>query len=327
MPATIHRDFAHCGDPVRRHDFILLFDVTLGNPNGDPDADNQPRQLDTNHGFVTDVCIKRKVRNYVALTQPQEKGATNRIYVQDKGTFLNDLHKEAHQAITSPVAPAQAATPTLAQRNDARAWMCANFYDVRMFGAVMSTKVNAGQVRGPVQMTFARSLDPILPVDVAISRVALTDEKEQKASEKTAAPSPEPSDDADPDAPQEERFGRTGTFGRKSIVPYGLYVGYGFVSAPFAEQTGISRADLELFWTALRDGWDLDHSASRGLMSCRGLYVFSHQNRLGNAPAQQLFDLLNKPSVGSPRSFEDYRSGLTLDTDNVPPGIDLTVLC
>ena len=309
-------DYSACVHPEHRHDFILLFDVENGNPNGDPDMDNQPRvDPETNFGLVTDVCLKRKVRNYVGLTQPDEK--PNRIYVQDRGVYLNDLHKEAHTAVGIPAA--QAKTPERGKRDEARAWMCANFFDVRMFGAVMSTGINAGQVRGPIQITFARSQDAILPMDVTVSRVALTDEKEKDRTEREAGPKPE-------EGASEERFGRTGTFGRKWIVPYGLYRAHGFFSAPFAAQTGVTAEDLTLFWTALLNMWDLDHSAARGLMVCRGLYVFSHENKLGNAPAHQLFSKLElrpKGGVDTPRRFEDYT--LTLNRD-MPAGVTLTPL-
>ena len=197
--------------------------------------------------------------------------------------------------------------------------MCANYYDVRMFGAVMSTGINAGQVRGPVQMTFARSESAILPMDVTVSRVALTDEKEKDRAQREENQKTE-------DGATEERFGRTGTFGRKWIVPYGLYRAHGFFSAPFAAQTGVTAADLELFWTALINTWDQDHSAARGLMSCRGLYVFSHENKLGNAPAHQLFDKLElrlKQGIAAPRRYQDY--ALTLNRD-LPPGVTLTAL-
>jgi CRISPR-associated protein Csd2 len=311
-------DYAACADPQRRHDFILLFDVENGNPNGDPDMDNQPRvDPETNLGLVTDVCLKRKVRNFVALTEKDEK--PNRIYVQDKGVYLNDLHKESHKAVSIP--PAKAANPDRAQRDEARSWMCANFFDVRLFGAVMSTKVNAGQVRGPVQMTFARSIDPILPMDVTVSRVALTDEKDKDRAERE-----ETAKNAGEESGSEERFGRTGTFGRKWIVPYGLYLAHGFFSAPFAAQTGATSDDLKLLWNALLHMFDLDRAAARGLMACRGLYVFSHADKLGNAPAHQLFDKLEvqlKGDVTVPRRYQDY--ALTLNRE-MPDGVTLTAL-
>jgi CRISPR-associated protein Csd2 len=317
-----HPDFKLCIDPTHRHDFILLFDVENGNPNGDPDQDNQPRtDPETNYGLVTDVCLKRKVRNYVSLTEGE---APYRIYVQDKGIYLNDLHKEAHKAADIP--EAQAKNPERSKRDKARAWMCANFYDVRMFGAVMSTGINAGQVRGPVQMTFARSYDPILPIDVTVSRVALTDESEKDRKEKAERNAVAQSDDG---ASEDERFGRSGTFGRKWIVPYALYCAHGFFSAPFADKekgTNVSPEDLALFWNALGGMWDLDHSASRGLMSCRGLYVFSHENALGNAPAHKLFEKLEthlRDGVTAPRRFQDYV--VTLNRE-MPSGVTLTPL-
>lgn len=303
-------DFTICGDPTRRHDFVFLFDVADGNPNGDPDAGNMPRlDPETMQGLVSDVCIKRKVRDFVAVTKNEQ--APYRIYVQDKGIYLNDLHAEAHQAVGIPVDKKK--DPDRKKRDEARQWMCQNFYDVRMFGAVMSTGVNAGQVRGPLQLTFSRSVDMIVPMDVAITRVALTDEKEKTQTG--------PAED------DTERGSRTGTIGRKAVVPYGLYVGYGFFSAPFAAQTGVTREDLELFWTALMNMWDLDHSAARGLMACRGLYVFTHENGLGNAPAHALFDRVHiekKNGIQAPRQFGDYV--VRVDESNLPPGVRLTRL-
>lgn len=314
-------DFSHCGDENRRHDFVILFDVVNGNPNGDPDADNLPRQdQETNQGLVTDVCLKRKVRNFVGLTQ--DDAAPNRIYIQDKGIYLNDLNAESHKAVGIPAAKAK--DPDRGDRDKARAWMCANFYDVRMFGAVMSTGVNAGQVRGPMQLTFSRSVDPILPMEVAVTRVALTNEKEKAAAGKQTSPVADSEAAGEGAVEAEQRFGRTGTIGRKSIVPYGLYVGYGFFSPMFAAQTGVTRPDLELFWKALMSMWDLDHSAARGLMSCRGLHVFSHADRLGNAPAHKLFECVDVKPVGTPRAFSDYT--VTVNENALPGGITLTSL-
>ncbi len=260
-------------DPARRHDFVLIFEVTDGNPNGDPDAGNMPRlDPETNQGLVTDVCLKRKVRNYVALTQEGVPG--KRIYVQDAGVALNTLHSEAYDACGLK------STGSKQSRSDvdvARAKMCEAFYDVRMFGAVMTTGVNCGQVRGPLQLTFARSVEPIFPMDVAITRVAIT--------------KPEDAIVVVGEDGESKGKGKTTEIGRKSVVPYGLYVGHGFFSAPFADKTGVSEEDLTLFWEALRGMWDLDHSASRGMMACRGLYVFSHNDKLGRAPAQDLFEL------------------------------------
>ncbi|HXG23630.1 MAG TPA: type I-C CRISPR-associated protein Cas7/Csd2, partial [Chthonomonadales bacterium] len=302
--------FSLYGDPTRRHDFVFLFDVTDGNPNGDPDAGNMPRlDPETMQGLVSDVCIKRKVRDFVAVTKNDQP--PYRIYVQDKGIYLNDLHAESHDVVGIP--RERAKNPDRKKRDEARQWMCKNFYDVRMFGAVMSTGINAGQVRGPLQLTFSRSVDMIVPMDVAITRVALTDEKENTQAERAEDES--------------ERGSRTGTIGRKAVVPYGLYVGRGFFSAPFAAQTGVTREDLELFWRALMNMWDLDHSAARGLMACRGLYVFTHENGLGNAPAHALFDRIHvekKNGVQAPRQFGDYV--VSVDESNLPSGVTLTRL-
>jgi CRISPR-associated protein Csd2 len=240
-----------------------------------------------------------------------------RIYVQDRGIYLNDLHKQAHEAVGIPKEKAK--DPDRSKREEARAWMCRNFYDVRMFGAVMSLGVNAGQVRGPMQLTFSRSEDPVVPMDVAITRVALADEKEKQQSSTAQTASTE----------ETERGSRTGTMGRKAMVPYGLYRGYGFFSAPLAAQTGVSADDLALFWNAIKQMWDLDHSASRGMMACRGLYIFSHEDKLGNAPAHQLFDLMGeirpKAGVEVPRRFSDYQPP-SLDESRLPQGVTLTRL-
>jgi CRISPR-associated protein Csd2 len=302
-------DFSICGDPNRRHDFIMLFDVTDGNPNGDPDAGNMPRvDPETNQGLVTDVCLKRKVRNFVTLTKEGSKGYE--IYVNDQGVALNTLHQDAYNE-----EPAIKSTGTKQKREDietARDRMCRRFYDVRTFGAVMTTGVNAGQVRGPVQLTFARSLDPIVPLEVSITRVAITKPEDAQFA-------------VGEDGKEGKR--KVTEMGNKAIVPYGLYVGHGFFSAPFAKQTGVSREDLELFWSALVNMWDLDHSASRGRMACQGLYVFSHDNALGNAPAHKLFSrLATRPREGveSPRRYEDYV--VTLNGHELPEGVTLTRL-
>ena len=272
-------------DESRRHDFVLLFDVADGNPNGDPDAGNLPRvDPETMQGLVTDVAIKRKVRDWVDAylgDKPNYK-----IYVQS-GEALNTKHQRAYTAL------GKKSTGSRQAREDVeatRAWMCENFYDIRLFGAVMTVGVNCGQVRGPVQLTFARSVDPITPLDLSITRVAVTRPGDEEISE-------------------EGEGGKTTEMGRKSLVPYGLYRAHGFFVPSFAKATGASSADLEVFWTALQQMWDLDRSASRGMMACRGLYVFSHQNGLGNAPAHQLFDLISikrKDGVTVPRSFGEY---------------------
>ncbi len=317
-------EFQYCLDPNRRHDFVLLFEVTDGNPNGDPDAGNMPRvDPETMHGLVTDVCLKRKVRNYVALTREGADGQAADgydIYVKEKAV-LSQQQGRAYQALRleapaaaegegeSPAKPAKDKKPSRkadeAQTvNKARDWMCQHFYDIRMFGAVMSLKENnAGQVRGPMQMTFARSESPIVPLDVSITRMAVATQKEA-----------------------EDQGGDNRTMGRKALIPYGLYRGHGFFSAPFAQQTGVSSADLQVFWEALMGMWDHDHSAARGLMSCRGLYVFSHENKLGSAPAHQLFDRLElrlRDGVPTPRRYADYV--VTLNRD-MPQGVTLTPL-
>lgn len=352
-------------DPGKRHDFVLVFDVTDGNPNGDPDAGNLPRtDPETLQGLVTDVSLKRKVRNFVALVgEDQPDPGRLKIFVEHHGV-LNDQIRRAYveheeleageraektvedDAVVENLREAQEelpgafrftdvtdesdAKPTLSYsgeftdpefkavldelsealnpktrkllndlkkesdkagkpkkgRDDvekARKWMCANFYDVRMFGAVMSTGLNAGQVRGPLQLTFSRSVSPVIPQDLAVTRVAVTDEKDREKLQ---------------------------TIGRKTLIPYGLYVGHGFFSPHLAKQTGVTAQDLELFWDALVHMWSFDRSASRGLMAPRGLYVFTHDNRLGNAPAHKLFERvkvdLNDGGVASPRKFEDY---------------------
>ncbi|CAM3599791.1 type I-C CRISPR-associated protein Cas7/Csd2 [Deinococcus frigens] len=289
-------------NPAVRHDFVLLFDVQNGNPNGDPDAGNLPRiDPETGYGLVTDVALKRKVRNYVDALKGQEERF--KIYVQ-QGAILNDRNHRAYKALN--IKPKENV-----EAPGVRDWMCENFYDIRTFGAVMSVKeANAGQVRGPVQLTFARSASPILALDIAITRVALT-----KASDKTTR---------DEDG---EGVSGHGTMGRKAFIPYGLYVAYGFYVPTFAETTGFDGEDLRVLWQALENMWDLDRSASRGLTACRGLYVFSHESKLGNAPAQKLLtpiqpELLDRESP--PRAFSDYRvNGLDAA---LPQGVTLTRL-
>ncbi|BDP43477.1 type I-C CRISPR-associated protein Cas7/Csd2 (plasmid) [Deinococcus aetherius] len=286
---------------TNRHDFVLMFDVTNGNPNGDPDAGNLPRvDPETGLGIVTDVSLKRKVRNYVdALRGGEDR---YKIYVQ-QGAILNNQHGRAYAALGKD--------PKKATQGDiqaAKRWMCENFFDIRTFGAVMSTEVNAGQVRGPVQLTFARSVDPILGLDAAITRVALT-----KPDPKQAA---------------EDETARSGTMGRKAYIPYGLYVAHGFYVPAFARDTGFGDEDLAVLWQALVNMWDLDRSASRGLTACRGLYVFSHSSPLGNAPAHKLLDLVKpkrKDEVTVARSFDDYQP-VEVDTSRLPQGVTLTRL-
>ena len=305
-------EFQPCLDPNRRHDYILVFEVTDGNPNGDPDAGNMPRvDPETMHGLVTDVCLKRKVRNYVALTKKDVDGFS--IFVEEKGVLnrqIETAYKELNIDLSAdPIKSEDGKTRKTQNKGQgsevesARKQLCRTKYDVRMFGAVMSTGANAGQVRGPMQMTFSRSASPITPLDVSITRMAVATEKEAEA-----------------------QGGDNRTMGRKTLIPYGLYVGHGFFSAPFAQQTGVTSADLQVFWEALMNMWDLDHSAARGLMSCRGLYVFSHANALGNAPAHTLFAKLEtrlKTGVSAPRRYEDY--ALTLNRE-MPDGVRLTSL-
>ncbi|MEW6660767.1 MAG: type I-C CRISPR-associated protein Cas7/Csd2 [Thermodesulfobacteriota bacterium] len=295
-------------DPTRRHDFVLIFEVTDGNPNGDPDAGNLPRvDPETMQGLVTDVCLKRKVRDWVDATRGTE--ANFKIYVQNKGFALNALHRRAYEDLKIKPTGVKQKRPEVEQT---RAWMCRNFYDIRTFGAVMTTEVNCGQVRGPVQLTFARSVNPIIPLDLSITRVAVTKEQQVEFVETETG----------------MEGGKVTEMGRKALVPYGLYLGYGFINPHFAEQTGFSQEDLALFWEALTRMWDLDRSASRGRMACRGLYVFTHDSKLGKAPAHKLFDLIRvdrRDSQTPPRRFGDYEITVPEQKD-LPAGVTLTVL-
>lgn len=287
-------------DPSRRHDFVLLFDVADGNPNGDPDAGNLPRvDPETMQGLVTDVAIKRKVRDWADVARGTEQ--RYKIYVQHEA-FLTD----ARQRVFSERAGSRKDVPY----GEAREWMCSEFYDIRMFGAVMSMKqFNAGQVRGPVQLTFARSIDPIVPLDLSIVGPAQNAGEARPASDEEQAPT------------------TYGTMGRKALVPYGVYRSHGFFNPHFAKQTGADSEDLDLFWQALQQMWDLDRSSSRGMMACRGLYVFSHESPLGNAPAHVLFERVRasaRPGVVAPRSFSDYT--VEVDDGALPEGVTLTRL-
>ncbi len=294
---------------TNRYDFIYLFDVQDGNPNGDPDAGNLPRvDPETYRGLVTDGAIKRKIRDYVLLAKaatPDSAEAGYEIYFQTKGgaekRVLNRLHELAYTAIG-----AKSADKKYADQVKARQWMCAHFWDVRTFGAVMSMKENnCGQVRGPVQLTFARSIDRIFQQEITITRKSVTTQEDAEA--------------------QIKKDGNiTGTMGRKSIVPYGLYLAHGFVSAHEATGTGFGEADLALLWDALKGMFDHDRSASRGLMAPRKLIVFKHQNALGNAPAHKLFEALKISRVTGdevPRSFADYT--LTIDRSGIPATVEV----
>jgi CRISPR-associated protein Csd2 len=293
-------------DPSRRHDFVLLFDVTDGNPNGDPDAGNLPRvDPETMQGLVTDVCIKRKIRDFAN----QERGKEERfkIYVEHKGV-LNPQHERAYTALGKK----PTARPDRETQEKARQWMCENFYDIRLFGAVMTTGVNCGQVRGPVQFTFGRSVDPIVPLDISITRVAVT--REQDAVAFTVGE-------------DEEAGGKVTEMGRKALVPYGLYRAHGFFNPHFAEDTGADEEDLKLLWDALGTMWEIDRSAARGMMACRGVYIFTHDNKIGRAPAHKLFKLVQierNDGVEAPRSFGDYR--VSVDEAGLPEGVHLTKL-
>ncbi len=297
-------------DVNRRHDFVLLFDVTDGNPNGDPDAGNLPRvDPETMHGLVTDVSLKRKVRDWVDAARGDE--ARFKIYVQKEGEALNAKHRRAYDELDLK------STGSKQARGDvdrARAWMCGNFYDIRLFGAVMSPGVNCGQVRGPVQFTFARSVDPVTPLDLSITRVAVTREEDANIG-------------ASEDGSDAAASGKQTEMGRKSLIPYGLYRAHGFFIPPFAAKTGVDADDLALFWQAMRMMWDLDRSSSRGLMACRGLYVFSHASKLGEAPAHTLFEQVSVARRGAgqaPRKFGDYE--VRIDDGDLPAGVALSRL-
>lgn len=281
---------------ANRYEFVLLFDVTNGNPNGDPDAGNLPRlDPETNQGLVTDVSLKRKIRNYVELEKESTPGFN--IYMQEK-SVLNNQHKKAYEALDIKPEPKKLPKEE-AKARELTAWMCGNFFDVRTFGAVMTTEVNAGQVRGPVQMAFANSVEPIVPIEVSITRMAVTNEKDL----------------------EKER-----TMGRKHIVPYGLYRAHGYVSAKLAERTGFSNDDLALLWRALMNMFEHDRSAARGEMSTRKLIVFKHENAMGNAPAHTLFDRVQvERSAGTDdapaRRYADYQ--VNIDRDDVPTGVTI----
>lgn len=308
-----------------RYDFVYLFDVANGNPNGDPDAGNLPRMdPETAQGLVSDVSLKRKIRNYVEMAH--DGAPPYRIYVKENA-ILNEAHREAYRALRpedDDVAKARKLTPKGdAEAIELRAFMCKNFYDIRTFGAVMGTNINCGQVRGPAQLTFARSVERIMPLEISITRMAATNEAEKKQRA---------------EGEDDERRGDNRTMGRKHIVPYGLYRAHGFVSAKLAEKTGFGEEDLELMWTALRDMFEHDRSAARGEMTARALVVFRHDSALGNAPAHALFDRVavdrlhdgERAPAGDrrthnwppARAFSDY--DVSVDENGLPAGVSVS---
>ena len=278
-----------------RYDFVYLIDVKDGNPNGDPDAGNMPRiDPETGSGLITDVCLKRKVRNYVQLARGEDP--TRQIFIKEKAV-LNKFIDEAHEQESVKEKSAGG------ERTEAaRQWMCSKYFDVRSFGAVLSTgQKKAGQVRGPIQMTFSRSVDPIFAQEHTITRMAVATEKEA-----------------------EKQSGDNRTFGRKATIPYGLYLCHGFISAHLAAQTEFSEEDLDLFWQALENMFEHDRSAARGEMTARGLYVFKHDSKLGNAQAHSLFDRISVDQLDGSipaRSFTDYV--VNVDENDLPSGVEL----
>ncbi|QDU88411.1 hypothetical protein Pla175_17870 [Pirellulimonas nuda] len=289
---------------IPRVDFVLLFDVKNGNPNGDPDAGNLPRvDPETGHGLVTDVCLKRKVRNFVGLVHGEDP--PYEIYVKEKAV-LNAQHTRAYKALNlEPDAKKRKSKGKDRAEEDKQltTWMCTNFFDIRAFGAVMSTGVNCGQVRGPIQLTLARSIDPIIAQEHAVTRCAVTTEKEAEA-----------------------QSGDNRTMGRKFTVPYGLYRVHGFINPHLAAKTGFGADDLDLFWKSLEQMFESDRSAARGEMAAQALICFEHADALGNAPASKLFDRVsvNRKAAENgtpPRSFADYE--LKIDEAGLPEGIKI----
>jgi len=284
---------------TNRYEFVFLFDVTNGNPNGDPDAGNMPRlDPESNRGLITDVCLKRKIRNFVELANEGAPGYA--IYMQEK-SVLNNQHKKAYEALEIEH-EAKKLPKDQQKAMELTKWMCKNFFDVRTFGAVMTTEVNAGQVRGPVQLAFSSSIDPVVPLEVSITRMAVTNEKDL----------------------EKER-----TMGRKHIIPYGLYRVHGYVSAKLAEKTEFSEVDLQLLWNSLINLFEHDRSAARGEMAARKLIVFKHDLPLGNAPAHKLFETVTvervKGDSGSPaKAFTDYE--IRVDSEAVPQGVSVEEL-
>lgn len=281
-----------------RYEFVLLFDVENGNPNGDPDAGNMPRiDAETGLGLVTDVCLKRKIRNFVEIVKGEEDGYD--IYVRE-GSVLNTQHRKAYKKLgIEPNTKEKKMPKDASQSEELTRFMCQNFFDIRTFGAVMTTEVNCGQVRGPVQLSFARSIDPIVQQEVTITRMAVTSEK---------------------DAEKKDR-----EMGRKHIVPYALYRAEGFISSFLAKKTAFNENDLSLLWDALLNMFDHDRSAARGKMAARKLFIFKHESSLGNTPAYKLFDLVKveRSDPARPaRSFADY--AVTVKQADIPEGVELT---
>jgi CRISPR-associated protein Csd2 len=314
-------------EPIRnRYEFLYLFDCENGNPNGDPDAGNSPRvDPEDMRGLVSDVALKRRIRNYVQAAF--ENKAPNAIFVEH-GTNLNRLILKAHEETGGAPDAAKGASKSKVEK--ARDWMCKTFYDVRTFGAVMSTGANAGQVRGPVQVSFARSVSPVLALDLSVTRGAVAEDvKGAKTSEDYAKWEAAHAED------------KLRTMGRKALIPYGLYVTKGFVSAHLAASAGFCEDDLKVLWDALLGMYDHDRSASKGMMAARGLYVFKHvgtdtdpdqrarQSKLGCCPAQAVLDLgrvvdiRKKDGVDAPRCFSDYT--VQVRRQNVPPGVELEI--
>jgi CRISPR-associated protein Csd2 len=285
-----------------RYDFCYFFDCKDGNPNGDPDAGNTPRtDPQDGHGLVSDCCLKRKVRNFVLIAK--NGSPPYDIFIR-QGAELNRVIAKAHKKASMDPAYGQFdenERATRSQADKARLWLCRNFFDVRTFGAVLSTGMNAGQVRGPVQVGFSRSIDPVLPLDFTITRMAVTESKDDRSLNLT--------------------------MGRKALIPYGLYRCNGFISANLARDTNFNENDLKLLWEALCNMWDHDRSAARGTMAAQKLIVFRHQSALGNAPAHKLFERLKvkrKLHVEVSRSIADYE--FALNRENMPVGVDLIEL-
>jgi CRISPR-associated protein Csd2 len=294
----------------KRYDFVMLFDVKDGNPNGDPDAGNLPRvDAETGHGLITDVCLKRKVRNYIGLRQDDQ--APYSIFVKEKA-ILNNIIEQAYKSLNINLQEPPADLADGKKRNKAgqgqgkeidraKQFLCQNFFDIRTFGAVLATGANAGQVRGPVQLTFARSIDPIVSLEHSITRMAVATEAEA-----------------------EKQGGDNRTMGRKFTVPYGLYRAYGFISAPLASQTGFSEDDLEMLWEALVNMFEHDRSAARGLMGTRKLFIFEHTSKMGDVPVQQLFDAITakrKDASKPARDFSDYT--ISVAKERIPASVTL----